>query len=381
MSADPIIPFARQAANDVTDVRPVVAGSSRRAPPWLFAGVIVLGAVVLFVVLDGRRRAATAPATSERSSNGSTVLASLPPLYVGPEQLPAPTATPAASPGQGAVAAPPPMALPAPPPMTAPYRPPSLPMAPASPPFTPAPPPGFAPPPNPVPQAMPASASPSSNASALVIDTTQGTGRATADQTAAAPTTARASRLGSRASIVPQGTLIPAVLETALDSTRPGLARAIVSQDVRGFDGSRVLIPRGTRLFGEYQADLTDGQNRALVQWTRLVRPDGVAIAIASPAADVSGRTGIPGRVNSHFLARFGNAFLQSVLNVGMNLASRGISQESGLVVALPGSMSGSTGSASTQSQVRPTLRVNAGVRVTVFVAQDLEFPAVGGRR
>jgi len=63
------------------------------------------------------------------------------------------------------------------------------------------------------------------------------------------------------------------VLETAFDSTRPGLARALVQSDVRGFDGSRVLIPRGSRLIGEYRSDVAPGQHRALVNWTRLIRP------------------------------------------------------------------------------------------------------------
>jgi type IV secretion system protein VirB10 len=43
---------------------------------------------------------------------------------------------------------------------------------------------------------------------------------------------------------VTQGTLIPAVLETAIDTDVPGYVRAMVSADVRSFDGSRVLVPR-----------------------------------------------------------------------------------------------------------------------------------------
>ena len=48
-------------------------------------------------------------------------------------------------------------------------------------------------------------------------------------------------------------------LETAIDSSRPGFARALVSRDVRSYDGSRILIPRGSRLLGEYRADVTPG--------------------------------------------------------------------------------------------------------------------------
>ncbi len=102
----------------------------------------------------------------------------------------------------------------------------------------------------------------------------------------------RAGVFANRSTTVPQGTLIPAVLETALDSTRAGFARAIVSRDVRGFDGTRVLIPRGSRLIGEYQSQVSPGQHRALVNWVRLIRPTGVTMAIGSPASDTLGRGG-----------------------------------------------------------------------------------------
>jgi type IV secretion system protein VirB10 len=198
--------------------------------------------------------------------------------------------------------------------------------------------------------------------------------------TAPTPSPPSSTRLQRRATTLVQGTLIPAVLETALDSTRPGNVRAIVSRDISGFDGSQVLIPRGSRVFGTYQADLAPGQNRALVRWTRLVRPDGVAIALDSPAADRQGRIGIRGRVDNHYLERFGSALLQSTMNIGSSLASRSISSnDSSVIVALPGSTQ--NGGSSGGTQVQPTLRVEAGVTVTVFVSQDLELPAAGRRR
>ena len=73
----------------------------------------------------------------------------------------------------------------------------------------------------------------------------------------------RSTRLAEPANTVAQGTLIPAVLETAIDSDVPGYVRAVVSQDVRSFDGSRVLIPRSSRLIGEYKAASQAGQRRA----------------------------------------------------------------------------------------------------------------------
>jgi len=173
---------------------------------------------------------------------------------------------------------------------------------------------------------------------------------------------------------VPIGTVIPAVLETALDSTRPGAVRAIVSRDVRGFDGSRTLIPRGSRVYGEYGAELNSGQSRALIRWTRLVRPDGALIALDSPASDPLGRAGVKGKVNSKFLERFGEALLQSTLDVGAGIATRGIAGNS-VVVALPGS--NPQVPARQRQEVQRTLTVRQGTSVSVFVARDLDFTPV----
>ena len=380
-----------------TDIRPVVASRRPPTPVWLFAGGAALAAVALFAVLDGGRRDRTAPSTAPRAADALQTAPALPPLYIetdAPPPAPAPiTAPPTGVPPPRPIA---PSYAPVGAPFQAPaFAPPTMPPMPQSMPAY-APPTGFSPPqamPQTMPQAMPyppqQTASAGSSSPALVIDNTSGGAMTTPPapgQTApatmgAAEGAIRAARLTRRATTVPQGTLIPAVLETALDSTRPGHVRAIISRDITGFDGRQVLIPRGSRLFGEYEADLNAGQNRAFVQWTRLVRPDGVTIALASPAADVQGRAGIQGKVNSHFLERFGAAFLQSTLNFGMGLASRSLTGDNGVVVALPGGSQGSGAPTVGGGQIRPTLRVDAGVRVTVFVARDLEFPSSETRR
>ncbi|QFT78516.1 TrbI/VirB10 family protein [Erythrobacter sp. THAF29] len=182
-----------------------------------------------------------------------------------------------------------------------------------------------------------------------------------------------AGRLANPSHTIPQGTVIPAVLETALDSTRPGGVRALVQRDMFGFDGTQVLIPRGSRLYGEYEAGLQRGQNRALVQWTRLIRPDGVTVALDSPSSDPLGRAGIKGKVDGKFFQRFGNALLQSVLDVGVGLAVNEATD--GVIVALPGSTQNVQ--VSDQDSIRPTLKVKHGTSVSVFVARDLDFSSV----
>lgn len=189
------------------------------------------------------------------------------------------------------------------------------------------------------------------------------------------PERVNARRFANPSRTIPLGTIIPAVLETALDSTRPGAVRALVQRDVHGFDGTQVLIQRGSRLYGEYEADLQSGQKRAAIRWTRLMRPDGVLIALDSPASDPLGRAGVRGKVDSKFLARFGGALLQSVLDIGVGVATREATD--GVIIALPGTTT-TISQGIQQNQPQPTLKVKHGTSVSVFVARDLDFSSVG---
>lgn len=182
-----------------------------------------------------------------------------------------------------------------------------------------------------------------------------------------------AGRFAHPATTVPKGTVVQAVLETALDSNRPGFARAIVSRDVMGFDGTKILIPRGSRIIGEYKSDVVMGQNRILIQWQRLMRPDGVVINMDSPSADPLGRAGVKGKVNSHFFQRFAGAILQSALDIGTQLATREVSNDA-IYIGLPGLTQGMV---VTPEKIPPTVTVRQGRSVSVFVARDLDFTKV----
>ncbi len=172
---------------------------------------------------------------------------------------------------------------------------------------------------------------------------------------------------------VTQGTLIPAVLETAIDTDVPGYVRAVVSVDVRSFDGSRVLVPRSSRLIGQYKSGLQAGQKRAYVIWTRLIRPDGVSVNIASPAVGFAGETGLAGKVNTHFFERFGSAMLLSVVG---GLSALG--GNAGVIIA-GGGQSAAAAAVGQSGQIGPTVRVRQGQPIRVFTARDLDFSRVSG--
>jgi len=337
----------------------------------LAAGAAV-GALCLFSVLEARRTSHVEPSVRPQLADAGYTIAPPAPLQIPPEPaVLVAVAAPAAN--AQMQAAPPPMQ---PKPAYA-AQPISMPPpAPPAPPIYPQPP---APP-------APTSGPPSRNGSALalVIDTTAGTAGATATgavgPAGASPLSAvttgnaraRSGTLANRSNTVPQGTLIPAVLETAFDSTRPGFARAIVSRDVRGFDGSKVLIPRGSRLIGDYQSDVSPGQKRAVITWTRLIRPDGAVIALESPAVDPLGRGGVHASVNSHLPERVLGALLQSTLQVGSLIATRAATGS--VILALPGAAQNSVGPQITPATIVPTLRVPAATSISIFAARDLEF-------
>ena len=173
---------------------------------------------------------------------------------------------------------------------------------------------------------------------------------------------------------VTQGTFIPAVLETAIDTNVPGFVRAVVSQDVKSFDGKRVLIPRSSRLIGQYQSGVEQGQKRAYVVWTRLIRPDGASVDLASPAVGFDGTTGLAGDVNTHFLQRFGSGLLLSVVGGLGAIATGGV----GGVIVAGGAQGAANSAVQSNSQINPTIRVPMGEPIKIFVARDLDFSKVG---
>lgn len=192
------------------------------------------------------------------------------------------------------------------------------------------------------------------------------------------PESSRATMIRDPKTVVPQGAMIPAVLETALNSDLPGFARAVVSRDVRSFDGSTVLIPRGSRVIGQYRSGVAQGQSRAFVIWTRVLRPDGASIQIASSGADALGRAGMDGKVDRHFFQRFGGAILLSVVNG----AVAGLSDRASTQIVIGSAQDASSlGSVAQPSNISPTIKVAQGSPIRIFVARDLDFSSVGGMR
>lgn len=189
---------------------------------------------------------------------------------------------------------------------------------------------------------------------------------------------ARASMLPNRNYLVTAGTLIPCILQTAMNSAQPGYTSCLIPRDVYSENGRVVLMEKGTKVLGEYHGGIQQGQNRLFVLWTRAVTPQGVRIDLASPGSDALGRAGIAGAVDTFFWARFGSALLLSLVDDAAYIAGQSVSGGSnnfnnttrtpseGASIALQNSIN-----------IRPVLKKNQGEEVGIFVAKDFNFADV----
>ena len=175
-----------------------------------------------------------------------------------------------------------------------------------------------------------------------------------------------------------QGTIIQAALETAIDSSLPGVVRAVVSEDVHSFDGSNILVPRGSKIFGDYRSTLSLNQSRVLIVWTRIVTPEGRSAQIASYGADALGRSGSTGHVDKHFMTRFGSAAAISLIGAipGAVAAQSDNETTSDMLEQVSDDLASNSESAIEEYlTIPPTVYIHQGSQVSVFLDRDLQLP------
>ncbi len=203
-----------------------------------------------------------------------------------------------------------------------------------------------------------------------------------------------AGRIGNLGRTIAQGRIIQATMESALNTDLPAPIRAIVSRDTYGEAGTVPLIPKGSRLIGTYNTSLSSGQSRVFVVWTRVIRPDGVDVLLGSPLVDGIGQAGIGGQVDTKFQQIFSRAVLSSVVGIAFAIGSEKVSGGTTTTTNSSNGSSTSGDAASTATinalnrlgsvtdsfvqrfvDVQPTILVDQGTPVNVFVNRDLVFP------
>ena len=201
-----------------------------------------------------------------------------------------------------------------------------------------------------------------------------------------------------RSRTIAQGKLLSAILETAINTEFPGPVRGIITRDVYGESGREILIPKGSRLYGTYSAEIKRGQGRVNISWSRLLRPDGISLSISLSASDQSGRAGIPGEADNRYSSLVANSLLASVLAVAGTAAAQqvmgGSSQTSTTINASQGTTT-TFGNAGNQAladvtktiidivtgiikntiDLNPVIRIPQGARMTVIVNNDIVVP------
>jgi type IV secretion system protein VirB10 len=178
--------------------------------------------------------------------------------------------------------------------------------------------------------------------------------------------------------LLAKGAFIDCTLETAIDSSLPGMTTCITATDTFGADGSVVLLERGTKLIGEVRGQVQQGAARMFVVWNEARTPGGVIVPLTSPGTDELGRAGLAGTVNRHFWERFGAAILISTIDGAVQSATQARGRGAGTVVINPGgSQDVLTEVLKSSVGVAPTVSKKQGDRIQVLVARDLDFRTV----
>jgi type IV secretory pathway VirB10-like protein len=177
--------------------------------------------------------------------------------------------------------------------------------------------------------------------------------------------------------VLQAGSVIPAALLTGIRSDLPGQVTGQVTENIYDSPTGRyLLVPQGSKLIGLYDSQVSFGQSRVLLVWTRLILPNGRSIVLERQAgADPAGYAGLEDRVDYHWGRLFMAAALSTILGVGAELGAR--NKDSNSIRALRRGSSDTLNQAGQQVvrrnlNIQPTLTIRPGFPVRVIVDRDL---------
>lgn len=187
---------------------------------------------------------------------------------------------------------------------------------------------------------------------------------------------------------VKQGSVLPAILITEINTDLPGTILGQIRENVYDtVTGEYLLIPKGSKLFGRYENQISSGQNRVLIVWDKLILPNGKYLdLVAMQGADNMGNSGLKDGVNRHIIALLGRSLLSSVLNIGNNLSKNISFGIAGKQFGLNGQIKNGEGKESSPFEQatgkilqqgvdrKPTITIRKGFKFNVIVNEDLEL-------
>ncbi len=190
--------------------------------------------------------------------------------------------------------------------------------------------------------------------------------------------------------LMQRGTYIRCVLETRIVSDVPGYTTCLVTEPVYSFNGHTLLLPKGSKLLGAYRSKPVG--DRMEVVWDRIITPTGIDVNMKSPGMDNLGDAGLPGHYDAHWAQRVSSGLLISMLSDAFKYAAaehgpQNTTVGSGFVTQTPfESNTAETVQRLADQAVReaanrpPTVTINQGTIIYVYVAKDVDFSGVVAR-
>jgi len=179
-----------------------------------------------------------------------------------------------------------------------------------------------------------------------------------------------------------EGMLIPATLLSEINTDLPGPILARVSHNIwDSSTGKFLLIPQNSKLIGEYNSAVGDGQSRAQIVWTRIIYPNGQSVSLDRMVGiDKKGTSGSAGDVDNHYDKVAIGIAMSTALGAGVRLTqgkyepnNASMGQELGNSLAQETARFGNK-IAQKMLGIKPTIKVAIGERLNVFVETDLHL-------
>lgn len=182
-----------------------------------------------------------------------------------------------------------------------------------------------------------------------------------------------------------KGTVIPAVLDTGINTNLPGQVIATVTENVfSSNNGNYILIPQGSRLFADYNSSISYGQDRVQVIWNTLIRPDGLEINLGNAnGVDPYGFAGYKGSVSNHpfqYLKALGLIAMFSVLDTKMNKVidtTNNQYAQNAISDAYTTSKRISEKIIDRALDIQPTLTIQPGTKIDLITNVTMELPPI----
>ncbi|HEY0333420.1 MAG TPA: TrbI/VirB10 family protein, partial [Stenotrophomonas sp.] len=187
-----------------------------------------------------------------------------------------------------------------------------------------------------------------------------------------------------------RGTYVRCALETRIITDVSGFTSCLVAEPVYSVTGRRLLLPKGSKVLGQYGSGAVKGERVAVV-WDRIVTPTGIDVSMASPGIDNLGSAGHPGQLDAHWGQRVASALFISLLSDAFKYYGEKYGPEATTAYPGTGAVVQDPFQSNTANTVQrlaeqavdaagqrpPTVTLSQGAIVNVYVSRDVDFSGV----